>query len=198
MGTQWTDLFLWKRFQRGDKDAFTKLVNQYSDILYGYGKRFSADDELIKDCIQDIFLTLWHRREHLSETTCIKFYLMKALRQRIVRESGKWQRMSSLDDIPMNEARFVIQLEDHPGLMEPVNTALKAYINKLSPRQREIIYLRFYENLKQEEVAELMGLNPQSVYNLQYSALLALKKLMNYPSIRDCILALCLLISATP
>src|SRR5690606_16005269 len=107
-------------------------------------------------------------------------------------------RMSSLDDIPMNEASFVIELEDHPGLMEPANTALKAYINKLSPRQREIIYLRFYENLKQEEVAELMGLNSQSVYNLQYSALLALKKLMNYQSTRDCILALCLLISAKP
>src|SRR5690606_8884992 len=187
---------LWKQFQRGDRDAFTKIVNQHSDVLYGYGKRFSTDDELIKDSIQDVFFTMWNRREYLSETTCIEFYLMKALRQRIVREPSKWQRMSSLDDIPMNEASFVSELEDHPELMESGNTALKAYINKLSPRQREIIYLRFYENLKQEEVAELMGLNLQSVYNLQYSALLALKKLMNYQSIRDCILALCLVMSA--
>lgn len=196
MAKQWTDLFLWKQFQRGDKNAFTNLVNQYSDVLYGYGQRFSADEELIRDCIQDVFLTLWHRREYLSETTCIKFYLMKALRQRIMRESTKWRTMLPLDNISHDKIDFSIDLEDDANLTEPAKLLLKTYINKLSPRQREIIYLRFYENLRQDKVAEMMGLNLQSVYNLQRNALLALRKLIDYKSIRDCLIVLPLLAAA--
>ncbi len=195
MGKHGADSLLWLRFQSGDKNAFTELVNLHSDILYGYGKRFSANDELIKDCIQDVFLTLWRRREYLSATTSIKFYLMKALRQRISRESYKWQTTLSLDDIPADETTFNIDLEEHPDLSEPINATLKTYISKLTPRQREIIYLRFYENLAQDEVAELMGLTLQSVYNLQHNALLSLKKLMDYKSIQDCLTLLCLFIS---
>jgi len=134
MAKQWTDLFLWKQFQRGDKNAFTNLVNQYSDVLYGYGQRFSADEELIRDCIQDVFLTLWHRREYLSETTCIKFYLMKALRQRIMRESTKWRTMDIHNEFhlqPLSPGKwllypYAIQRHEYlrkirqPG--EPVNS----------------------------------------------------------------------------
>ncbi|MGV3762494.1 RNA polymerase sigma factor [Parapedobacter sp.] len=192
MGKQWTDAIIWKRFQLGDKDAFTKLVNQNSDLLYGYGRRFSSDEELVRDCIQDVFLTLWRRRAHLSETTCIRFYLMKALRQRIVRESTKWKSTLPLDTIPQDKDNFSIDLENDVNLPVSAKSLLKAYVDKLTPRQREIIYLRFYENLKQEKIAELMGLNRQSVYNLQRSALVALKKLINHKPIRDCLIALCL------
>lgn len=192
MGTQWTDVLLWKQFQSGDRSAFAKLVNQYKDVLYGYGKRFSADNELVRDCIQDIFLTIWHRREHLNEPSNIKFYLMKALRQRIVRQSTKWKKALSLNDISTDRPEFAIDLEHRIDSMEPVNSALKVYINKLTPRQREIIYLRFYENMKQNEIADLMGLNVQSIYNLQHSALIALKKWMDYKSIHDCLITLCL------
>lgn len=176
------DQVLWRQFQQGSIAAFTTLVNQYSDALYGYGMRFSASEELVRDCIQDVFCVLWNRKEHLSETPCVKFYLMKALRQRIIRELPKWQHTTSLDDIVLENPSFAIDLEEDTSLPSELSEKLKTHINQLSPRQKELLYLRFYEGIKQEKVAELMGLSRQSAYNLQHSALIALRKLVDYQS----------------
>src|SRR5690606_34981505 len=149
------------------------------DLLYDYGIRFSADSELIKDCRQDVFSVVWNRREHLSEVTSVKFYLMKALRQQIVHELPKWQRAISLNFLNADALSFTIEIEEDPDLPVEIRNKLTACINVLSPRQKELLYLRFYKNLKQEKIAEIMGLNRQSVYNLQRSALLALRKLID-------------------
>ncbi len=177
---------LWKRFQAGETKAFTTMVNQYSNMLYDYGMRFSMDEELVKDCIQDIFCTLWNRREHLSAVSSIKFYLMKALRQKIIRELPKWQHTTSLNDISTDITSFVIDIEEDTTLPKETHDKIRTCINQLSPRQKELLYLRFYENLKQDKIAELMGLNRQSAYNLQRSALLSLRKLIDYDAITAC------------
>lgn len=177
------DTVLWRQFQAGDAHAFTLLVDRYSDILYDYGTRFSPDGELIKDCIQDVFCVLWNRREYLSEVSSVKFYLMKALRQRVIRELPKWQCRISLDQPHADDLPFDIEIKDDPDIPLEIRHKLISYIKGLSPRQKELLYLRFYKNLKQEKVAQLMGLNRQSVYNLQRSALLALRKLIDYESI---------------
>lgn len=177
------DLALWRQFQQGNIAAFTTLVNQYSEPLYGYGTRFSSDEELVRDAIQDVFLVLWKRKEHLSETSSIKLYLMKALRQRIIRELPKWQRMTPLDDASVDTLSFSIDIEETAAIPKEIRDKLRTYIDSLSPRQKELLYLRFYQGLKQEKVAELMGLNRQSAYNLQRRALIALRKLIDYESI---------------
>lgn len=176
------DQVLWRQFQQGSVAAFTTLVNRYSNTLYGYGMRFSADEELVRDCIQDVYCTLWSRKELLNEAPCVKFYLMKALRQRIIRELPKWQRTTPLDDIVPENPSFAIDLDEDTSLPRELGEKLKIHINNLSPRQKELLYLRFYEGIKPEKVAELMGLSRQSAYNLQHSALIALRKLVDYQS----------------
>lgn len=180
---QWGDAELWRQFQLGDAQAFTKLVSRYSNVLYDYGTRFSPDGELVKDCIQDVFCVLWNRRAHLSEVTSIKSYLMKALRLKVIRELPKWQHATSLDQLHLNVLSFAIEIEEDPTLPIEVRNKLITSINTLSPRQKELLYLRFYKNLKQDKIAQVMGLNRQSVYNLQRSALLALRKLIDYESV---------------
>jgi len=183
MKNGWHDSMLWRQFQQGDAEAFNILVRQYSDILYDYGTRFSPDGELVKDCIQDVFCVLWNRRKHLSEVTSIKFYLMKALRQKVIRELPKWRHTTPLDQLRADTPSFVIEIEDDLTLPLEVRKKLAASINALSPRQKELLYLRFYKNLKQDKIAGIMGLNRQSVYNLQRSALLTLRKLIDYETI---------------
>ncbi|MGK6349957.1 RNA polymerase sigma factor [Parapedobacter sp. DT-150] len=177
------DRMLWHQIQNGSVAAFTQLVNRYSNPLYGYGMRFSPDEELVRDCIQDVFLTLWNRKEHLSEVSNAKFYLMKALRQKIIRELPKWQRTASLNNIPIEELSFAVDFEEEATLPGAIRDKVKSYLDQLSPRQKELLYLRFYENLKQDKIAELMGISRQSSYNLQHNALLALRKLIDYDSI---------------
>jgi hypothetical protein len=64
----WTDnndeKSLWHDLLNGDKIALEFIMNEYMDSLFLYGKRFSTDTNFIEDCIQDLFIGIWQRREY--------------------------------------------------------------------------------------------------------------------------------------
>ena len=72
-----SDSEIWKDFKAGDEGSFCYLYDTYFTILYSYGRKFSRDQQLVKDCVQDVFTELINRREKLSDTDNIRFYLMR-------------------------------------------------------------------------------------------------------------------------
>jgi RNA polymerase sigma factor (sigma-70 family) len=170
---------LWSRFLQGDADAFGDLIHLYYQELYNYGSRFTRDQELVKDCIQDLFFLLWKNRSTISETLYVKFYLFKALRRYLAKEIKK-KNLLKLDDEPAFEGAFEKELsQEHKVIIEEDlverTKKIRQELSKLSRRQQEVIYLRFYLDASLEEIAEIMSLNRQSVYNLLHEALKKLK-----------------------
>jgi len=171
---------MWDGLVDGQQDAFTALVMQYTDSLYTYGMRLCQHEDLVKDCVQEVFLFMWRRRTYLKQPASLKLYLMKAVRNKIIRDLPKWQMNVQLMEGEMAVPHFVMEFDDQGELDNTLQSQMKTYINQLSPRQREILYLRFYEGLKQQKIAVVMQLNNQSVYNLLRGALAALKKKVDY------------------
>ncbi len=170
---------LWRRFRLGETAALEQLMVQSFSLLYRYGTKFSGDHDFIKDCIQDLFLDLWSRREHLSEAVAVKAYLMASLRRRLHRGliSQKWLSDNAID---IDSLHFEIEFSVEESLIREESTRelaceIKAYLDQLPKRQKEVVYLKFYENLSREEIAEIMGVNPQSVSNLLQAAYKYLK-----------------------
>jgi RNA polymerase sigma factor (sigma-70 family) len=165
------DSELWDLFRAGDEVAYTRLIKKYSKILFNYGFRICQDKDFLKDCIQDVFLELWNRRLKISPTQAVKWYLFKAVRLRIFREQSKWNRNEAPDEnytflVEFNiESKMITDLET----ME-LGTRIKQVLNGLPPRQREIMYLRFYENLDFENISQIMEISKQSVHNLLQKA----------------------------
>lgn len=165
------DSELWDLFRAGDEVAYTRLIKKYSKILFNYGFRICQDKDFLKDCIQDVFLELWNRRLKISPTQAVKWYLFKAVRLRIFREQSKWNRNETPDEnytflVEFNiESKMITDLET----MEQ-GTRIKQVLNALPPRQREIMYLRFYENLDFENISQIMEISKQSVHNLLQKA----------------------------
>ncbi|MCL4642117.1 MULTISPECIES: RNA polymerase sigma factor [Olivibacter] len=179
----WDDRSMWDGLVDGQQGAFTALVRRYTDTLYDYGMRLCTDEELVKDCVQEVFLFIWRRRQYLQQPVSLKFYLMKAVRNKIGRELPKWQMKEQLQESEYQFPDFFIELDEQTATPPAVRKRLKSYIDQLSPRQREILYLRFYEGLRQQKIAEMMNLNHQSVYNLLRGALVALKKKVDYETL---------------
>jgi RNA polymerase sigma factor (sigma-70 family) len=146
-------------------------MQAYARPLFRYGIRLVKDSDLVKDCIQDIFFELWNRREKISQAVSIKSYLFKALRLRLFREQAKWNQSVMLtDDYPFS---VEFSLEDkliEQQTSEEIRLKLEKALNSLPKRQKEILYLRFYENLDHDQIAQVMELNRQSVYNLLHEA----------------------------
>jgi RNA polymerase sigma factor (sigma-70 family) len=167
----------WTRFQAGEAAAFECLAEGYYRALYNYGLRFSRDGEFIRDCIQELLLDLWAHRETLSPTPVVKAYLLKAFRHKLLKELARLARFH-----PSGAARAEPDFEPEPAppleshLIQSEEEArrvaqLQRAIAALPPRQQEIIYLKFYQQLEPAEIARVMDLNRQGVANLLYRAL---------------------------
>ncbi|KAI9463077.1 hypothetical protein F5148DRAFT_1150328 [Russula earlei] len=169
---------LWTRFRNGDADAFGELIHTHYQDLYHYGIRFTKDEELVKDCIQELFLSIWKSRASFTEVVQLKYYLLKSFRRKVSRELQRNKRIKTLE--LHFETGFDTELSiDHTLIKEEATLELakkvRAIISRLSKRQQEIIYLRFYLNTDMEEIAGIMSLNRQSVYNLLHEALKKMK-----------------------
>jgi RNA polymerase sigma factor (sigma-70 family) len=180
------DLLLWNQFRNGNADAFGDLIRVHYQDLYHYGTRFTKDRELVKDCLQDLFLELWTNRLTISETSFVKYYLLKSLRRKLERKIGRSRHTASWDELhfetlfngsPSIETNII--REEH---LTELSRKMRKALASLSRRQQEVIYLRFYVDADIEEIAEIMSLNRQSVYNLLHDALKKLKKLSGKPS----------------
>ncbi len=168
---------LWKQFLPGDHLALDAIVKRHYNLLYQYGCKFTRDAAQVKDCIQDLFLYLWHKRNTINETASVERYLMKALRRRLARaltKAGSTEGISFLEfkDTNATPDDQIIQQEQKAALADRI----KKCILQLSKRQQEIIYLRFYLNASAADIADIMQLNRQSVYNLLNDALNKLRQ----------------------
>jgi len=153
------------------REAYNAVISKYSKNLFDFGIRFCQDEEVVKDCIQQLFLELWNKNFDMARRDTLKAYLLKAIRNRVNREKEKWSKNQSLDQ----EYDFLLEFDiENKMIAEATDFELadkvKKALNALPPRQREIIYLRFYEGLDMKQVSNVMDLNLQSAHNLLQKA----------------------------
>jgi RNA polymerase sigma factor (sigma-70 family) len=186
---------LWNEFRGGSLEAFTALYNAHVQALYSYGRKFTADKNALEDTIQDLFIDLWKKRETLGATDSARYYLFAALRHRIFRARQASLKQTSAESFP-EEYEFEIILSPESSLINDQTlleqrTLLDQAIQKLTKRQKEAIYLKFYENLSYDEVAQVMDLEIRSAYNLISKAIESLRR--NAHNVLTCLLLMLLL-----
>lgn len=172
------DLLLWNKFRNGNADAFGELMRTHYQDLFNYGTRFTKDDRLVKDCIQDLFLALWMHRLSISDTSFIKYYLLKALRHNLTRAIYRSRRRAepSFEYLFNSTPPTDNSLIPHEHLAD-LTRKMRKVLAGLSRRQQEILYLCFYMDADTGETAEIMSLSPHYVDNLLQDALRRLRKI---------------------
>ena len=175
------DITLWNQFKNGDEDSFVLLFRNYYPGLFNYGCKISADSELVEDCIQELFMEIW-RSAGKADIISFKAYIFKAFKFKLIRLITKNNKVRSLNDsagentFELSHENFIIDKELNTAKREKVLQALQ----ELSPRQKEIIYLKFYLGLSYEEVSEIMQINYQAARNLTYQAIKVMKQAITY------------------
>lgn len=173
--------FIWAEFRKGNKKALEIIYKDYYSSLYNYGMKFNKDQNLVKDLIHELFVELIESVTKLSDTDNILFYLLRALRNKMVKHQLINRKLTDAinenKDFNLTESieNQLIKNETEEQLKKTIIGAVK----KLSDRQQEIIYLRFYCNLSYSEIAELFNANIQSCRNLMTRAIGSLKDELN-------------------
>ena len=178
------DSQLWQSLREGDKSALERIYKAHVRPLLSYGYRLTKDEQLAEDCVQELFVDLWNKRENLGDNDAIRRYLFVALRRRIIRQIEQ-QKRRSVSDEPM-EYQFQAELAIDEILVQAELSAeqsarLKEVLQGLSKRQQEVIYLKYYAEMDYEGISEAMEVSYQSARNLLSTALKALRKVLLGP-----------------
>jgi RNA polymerase sigma factor (sigma-70 family) len=156
------DNALFSQLLKGNEKAFARIYDTYFPVLFQYCIRFTPDRSLIKDVLQDFFLGLLSRQERLPEVHNPGRYLMVSARRELLRRLTKASRLP-VEAMTGDDYAFHLELSPENALIDKQSGEHQAMhlqdtINALTPRQKEAIYLYFYNNSSYEEIAEIMGL----------------------------------------
>jgi RNA polymerase sigma factor (sigma-70 family) len=171
---------LWNDFLAGSKQAFERIFLAHYDDLFRYGMRLTGDEEVVKDCIQNLFQRLWQRRKSLGPVAEIRPYLFTALRYHITDEMRAQKRRSALQTgypelaVENSPEDFLIAQQ----LTTEQQAQLLAALNQLSNRHREALYLKFFDGFAYDRIATIMDLNQQSVRNLVHQAIKRMRQVL--------------------
>ena len=175
---------LWNDFLAGNKQAFERIFLAYYDDLFRYGVRLTGDEEVVKDCIQNLFQRLWQRRKVLGKIAEIRPYLFTALRHQITDELRAQQRRTALQSGYSGEVDVQYSPEDFliaQQLTSEQQAQLLTALQQLSNRHREALHLKFFDGFSYDRIAEIMDLNQQSVRNLIHQAIKRMRQVLPYP-----------------
>jgi RNA polymerase sigma factor (sigma-70 family) len=174
-----TDLL--QRLEQNNQEALASLMAMYYDNLYNYAARFTKDDGLIKDCIQEVFISLWQRRQTASAILSPKFYFLRAVKNKVLKAiHSNIQKATGAelqDEYDFFHEFSIEQVIVEKQVSEEKAEKIRKTVSLLSKRQKEIIYLKYYQYLDQGQIAELMNISTQSVYNLLHEAIRNLRSL---------------------
>lgn len=143
--------------------------------MLNYGLKIHPQQAFVKDCIHDVFLNIWTRRQKLSQVENVKAYLFTSLRLRIIEQStsdrAREQRQQHFAMEADTRLLNIEQLKVAGEQEQEKRKILKKAVDNLSKRQKEAVYLKFFNGFTNEEIADIMGVNKQSVYNLVSQAI---------------------------
>jgi len=172
------DYQIWQELKNGNELSFELIFKKYYDLLFNYGLNIISDQNLVEDVIQDFFIDIWKKKEKLGDAHSIKYYLLVSYRRLLFKRISKESKINIerienyLDQIMVDsQEEVIIRHKESADRKKTVSSN----INKLSTRQREIIYLKFYKNLSYQEISVVMEINYQSTRNLLFAAIKTLK-----------------------
>lgn len=176
------DLNLWDELRQGNQSSLNTIYTEHQQALFRYGMRMLNDTEAVSDCLHDLFVKLWVRRDRLSSTNNIRFYLISALRNEIINYSRQEKRFEG--DNVSDAAYFDLEFSAESVMIKKEADLSNARIvadamNKLTARQKEIIYLKYFEELEYEQIAEIMDITVKGAYKLSARALESLRIVLN-------------------
>src|SRR5690625_3249790 len=152
---------IWDKFASGDHSCFKELFEGYYKGLYGYGLKLCNDAWLVEDCIQDLFVSPWERRNTLQHISSANVYLFVSTRRNIFKKERNRQRIDPLDENPeefqihFEFEELVIKQESRRELQHELHKSL----NKLTNQQKEGLYLHYYNGMSYREIEQILSIN---------------------------------------
>ena len=183
-----SDEEIWLALKDGDRTALEILFRRHYEGLFQYGLKMCGRRAVTEDCIQDLFHKIWRHRNNLSEEVKgVKTYLWTALRRRLVTKLKNNRRYRKRVDNGRSKIYPAMKLSPEELIVKNEMAISKSKklthaLDQLSPRQHEVLYLKFYEGMSYDEIEQIISISYQTARNHICEALKVLRVFMTESS----------------
>lgn len=184
------DCTYWNRLKESDTGALAYFYDTYVDRLFAVALRMTYNRESAKDAIQEVFIEIWNYRETITDVNNSYVYLSRVLKNILLKKIKKEQPLrpyvpnENTADAEQSIEETIISVDASNEQASRLSRAMAT----LTGRQKLIMELRFYEGLSYQQIAEKLSMNYQSVNNLAFRTIIALRKNMYSVGIISCAL----------
>jgi RNA polymerase sigma-70 factor (ECF subfamily) len=168
---------LWQQVLEGDTTALKQIHNELFDGLYNYALKVVQDEDVADDAVQELFIKLWTKRSSIGNLEKVKQYFFSSLRRQLLNElrnlNLRQLKIKAIKepDIEFSPEEILIKAEHD----QSIKAKLLEMLSLLPERQKEVIYLHYFQNLDYSEIALIMEINYQSVLNHAQKAIQKLR-----------------------
>lgn len=184
----YTDEDLTDLLKEGNRKAFDEIYNRYSKKLFLFALKKVGDKIIAEDLIQDLFISIWERKEAISIQSSLKNYLYAALRFRIINFYHSTKVYKKHNKILAELADNFTNNTQDSILYHDLENQIEAGMKKLTPKVKLVFELSRYENLSQDQIAKKLDVSKQTVKNQISIALKILKGHINFVIVFSAIL----------
>jgi RNA polymerase sigma-70 factor (ECF subfamily) len=168
------------RCQAGDEAAFAELVERYQPSLRYYLRKMLRDPQSAEDALQDVWLAVFRAVARLADAGAFRAWLYRIARDRAVRElrhRPPYQLLEEVDPIDGRAEEAHFTAED----AERIHAAL----DEVSAEHREVLVLRYIEDMTYEEIARVVGCQVGTVRSRLHYAKRALRGVLERTKLHD-------------
>jgi len=160
-----TDEEIAAQVQKGDIESFGVLMERYENKLTRYGKKFLADNEDIKDLVQEVFIDAYMNIKGFDANRKFSSWIYRIAHNKFINTvKKKWREMIFPFDLdllfPQPIAEETADGELHKQDLKKI---LDQCLNDISPKYREPIVLYYFEDMDYKEIAEILEIPVSTV-----------------------------------
>jgi RNA polymerase sigma-70 factor (ECF subfamily) len=159
-----------KNLKQGDVMAFDDLFNKYSSRLYNFSLKYLKSEEEAEEVVQEVFLYIWDKKEGLKPDNSFNAYIFtiayNIIKKYFIKKSRDNAYKDDLIYTLLQQENNLDQIIDYKFMLEKV----ESIINSLPNRRKEIFIKRKYDGLSVKQIADELGISPNTVENQLVSA----------------------------
>ncbi|WP_459187628.1 RNA polymerase sigma-70 factor [Parabacteroides sp. APC149_11_2_Y6] len=152
-----------KSIRRGDVSSFSLLFNQYYSGLVVYANQFLSSIENSEDIVDDVFASLWEKRETLDPELYLKGYLFTSVRNRCLNHIEHLRVHSEYQKKILKKGDTGCSLTWEYFVESELNEMIEKALEKLPPQQKKVFMMSRFENKTAAQIAEELEISPRTV-----------------------------------
>jgi RNA polymerase sigma-70 factor (ECF subfamily) len=168
---------LFGKLKNGNKKAFESLFHKYYGYLCVYASKIISDNDAAEEIVQDFFVKLWEKREHLNIETSVNNYLFKSVKNLCLNYIQHNKIKSDYaKTVALNAEHLVTENLDfpEPDLFEKIENS----ISSLPEKRQEIFRLSRQEGMKYHEIAKKLQISIKTVETQMGLAIKTLREML--------------------